>query len=119
MVLMVAVAGGCANHRPGWTSSNLKVGVGDSITEALPANAGTGYVWALDEQGSKGLDLVNVELVEQFVQPRDGRLGARGQSIWRIKGLDIGRASLRFVYRRPWEPEGRFGTVRQVNVDVY
>ena len=117
--VLICLSWGCQSHRARSTSNTLKLDVGQSEIEYLPATAGTGYSWILDESGSNGLDLVKVEMVQAFEQPTDGRFGAAGRSVWRITGEEYGQASLRFVYRRPWEPISQSCTSRRVLVDIY
>ena len=82
----------------------LKLAVGQPATIELGENPSTGYRWAIDPQTSSNLSILRIE-DRGFSPSADGkpRVGAPGVHRWSVLATGPGRASVRFVYRRPWE----------------
>ncbi len=65
-------------------------------------NPSTGYSWRIDLRASAGLDRLAVS--DEGYKPGGSLPGAPGTHSWTIRALKPGRATIRFVYQRPWEP---------------
>ncbi len=78
----------------------IRARVGESFTIALPSNPTTGYNWIMD------YDNVLLRAEDSEFQPSASnsiRLGAGGNSVFAFTPLLIGKTTIRFVYKRPWE----------------
>ncbi len=80
-----------------------KLAAGASMTVELTENLSTGYSWRIDQAASTGLDLVAI--TDRGHAQVHNIPGAPGTHSWRIEALKPGKAVVRFVYQRPWEPE--------------
>jgi inhibitor of cysteine peptidase len=87
------------------TAPAAQLATGEECLLRLASNPSTGYRWRLEP--------VEPAIVEQvgeaeFVAAPAGAgapvVGAGGVEIFRLRGSSPGQASLRFAYRRPWEP---------------
>lgn len=74
---------------------------GEKITFTLETHSASGYMWMMDgsEAGWLAPD------GEASVQPRGGRLGGDAPQVQEYTALHDGVATIRWVYRRPWEKE--------------
>ncbi len=80
----------------------LVVEKGQEFAIALESNPTTGYSWQLSGE----FDHEKLELVKkEYEAPATDRLGAPGEEKWTFKAVDLGRATLRFRYVRPWEEQ--------------
>jgi len=78
----------------------FRVRLGSQLEIALPENPTTGYRWYLGESGP-----VFALTQDRFDAP-DGPPGKGGSRHWTFRAAQAGKAEIRAVYRRPWEPEG-------------
>lgn len=82
----------------------LKLAVGQSASVELEENPSTGYRWAVDAKASSGLPVVRIS--DRGFSEREGGkrlLGAPGIHRWDIQAVSPGKASVVFIYGRPWE----------------
>ena len=78
----------------------IRARVGEPFTISLPSNPTTGYAWTMD------YDNVLLSVEEAEFQPSASnsiRLGAGGTSVFVFTPLHMGKTTIRFVYKRPWE----------------
>ena len=82
----------------------LKLAVGQQAPIELEENPSTGYRWAIDTQASSNLSILRID-DRGFSQKADGKplVGAPGVHRWSVEATSPGKASITFVYRRPWE----------------
>lgn len=84
---------------------------GRAVQVALPAHAGTGYVWRAE--AGAGLAVAGPE--EARAAPAAGpATGYRTLSIFQVTPLRAGAFSVRFVLARPWEKT----TAREARLDI-
>ena len=111
--LFVACAARASPPTTGRTPTSLHVG--QILYVRLAASPATGYGWAfvgplppvLRMEGDPGL------------RPLERtRPGAPALQTWTFRAQQPGRAVLRFVYRRPWEPDAIAADRREVEVVV-
>jgi inhibitor of cysteine peptidase len=76
---------------------------GDIFVVSNEENLSTGYSWGVDTRASTGLDRVAIS-DGGHTQPGESLPGAPGAHSWTIRALEPGRATIQFVYQRPWEP---------------
>jgi inhibitor of cysteine peptidase len=74
--------------------------LGSQLEIALPENPTTGYRWHLG-----GNDPAFAVTQDRFDAP-DGPPGKGGSRHWTFLAVQAGKAEIRAVYRRSWEPEG-------------
>ena len=92
----------------------IRLSPGESRSLTFPENPSTGYTWAIDPAGSRGLDVV---AIDDGGHRAGGTMpGSPGERLWTVRGLIRGHAEIVFVYRRPWEPAPV--DTRRVVVDV-
>lgn len=76
--------------------------VGEKFKIELPSNIGTGYSWAL----AAPLDSQFVKLERKaYVESLGNKDGQPGMDVFVFEALKQGKATLEFVYRRPFEKE--------------
>ncbi|WP_051258973.1 protease inhibitor I42 family protein [Chitinibacter tainanensis] len=78
----------------------IKLQPRETLTVKLPSSPSTGYLWFYEPPAAAPLTMTQDW---KFI-PRD--LQARpviGDTIWRFQAKDSGEATLRFVYRKPWQ----------------
>ena len=78
----------------------IRARVGEPFTIALPSNPTTGYTWTMD------YDNVLLRAEDAEFQPSASnsiRLGAGGTFVFAFTPLRIGKTTISFVYKRPWE----------------
>ena len=82
--------------------SDYEIGVGDSFQLELTSNPSTGYSWNWSNQQA-------VSVVEKtdskYTASNPGSIGGGGSEVWTFKGLKSGSDSLKFEYKRSWEPD--------------
>lgn len=78
--------------------ATLRVAVGDRVALRLPENAGTGYLWTLEE--ADGVRIVD----DRREQPSGGGAGATGLRVLELAVDEPGAHELRLRLQRPWEP---------------
>ena len=78
--------------------ATLRVAVGDRVALRLPENAGTGYLWTLDE--ADGVRVVD----DRREQPADAGAGATGLRVLELAVDEPGAHELHLRLQRPWEP---------------
>ncbi len=86
---------------------------GDKLVLHLESNPSTGYQWQVEMMSDDLLDWVEGP---SFVPSAPQLIGSGGTSSFGFVAVRKGRASLRLVYRRPWE-EGK-PPVRTVSLRV-
>jgi inhibitor of cysteine peptidase len=84
--------------------ANHKVGleVGQKLVLKLESNRSTGYSWSLTESENPIL----TSLGKPTYKISGALPGAGGFETWRLRATKIGRETLKFEYRRPWEKKG-------------
>jgi len=79
--------------------------VGGQVEIRLPGNAGTGYEWLLvDPQPLAGSPLDSVQ-EGTFEPDQPGLPGSAGTYIFKYKATSSGTLTLRYDYKRSWEPD--------------
>ena len=81
-----------ANHK-------VRLEVGQELVLKLESNRSTGYSWSLTESENPVL----TSLGKPTYKISRALPGAGGFETWRLRATKIGRETLRFEYRRPWE----------------
>ncbi len=81
----------------------VELSQGDKLVLHLESNPSTGYQWQVEAMSGDLLDWVEGP---SFVPSAPNLVGSGGTSSFGFIALRKGRASLRMVYRRPWE-EGK------------
>jgi|YNPNPStandDraft_1061719.scaffolds.fasta_scaffold252993_1 inhibitor of cysteine peptidase len=72
---------------------------GQEIILCLEGNPTTGFTWEVAELDSAAI----AQMKEMEFTPHSNLVGAPGTFTFRFKALRRGAATLRLVYRRPWE----------------
>ncbi|MDR0184055.1 protease inhibitor I42 family protein [Lysobacter sp. UC] len=114
MLLPAALLCGAAGT-PAQDSERSHLRVGQALHVRLTASPATGHVW----------DFVG-PLPPELRMERDPGLapfdrtqpGAASIQTWTFRAARPGRAVLRFVYRRPWDPDATAAERREVDVVV-
>ncbi len=82
-------------------SSALSLEVGQEITVTLPATAGTGYVWEVQQKAPGVLQQVGEPVyAKRALLPN--MMGESGLIAWAFRAAKPGTDTLRFSYQRPW-----------------
>ena len=89
---------------PGNSGSTLAVRVGDALAVSLPANATTGYGWALARPQDLAPVLVVVGEDYAAAPTPSGQTGVGGTYHLRLRAEAPGTVRVRLGYRRPFEP---------------
>jgi inhibitor of cysteine peptidase len=76
--------------------TEVVVEAGETFEIVLEGNFTTGYRWELQQQD--GISLISEEMRSGGDAP-----GSAGTQHFRLEAGSVGRHSLAFVYRRPWE----------------
>ncbi|MBC7186489.1 MAG: protease inhibitor I42 family protein [Calditrichaeota bacterium] len=107
-ILIIAVALGRCNSQGERTlltkadhGREVRLRQGQEITLALEGNPTTGFTWEVAEVDSATI----AQAKEVEYVPRSNLMGAPGTFTFRFKAVKNGVATLRLVYRRPWEKE--------------
>jgi inhibitor of cysteine peptidase len=82
---------------------SVEMSKGDKLLLHLESNPSTGYQWQVDLMSGNLLDWIEGP---SFVPSAPSLVGSGGTSSFGFLALNKGRASLKLVYRRPWE-EGK------------
>lgn len=93
----LAMAATCAA-----AAETLRLAPGQSAVFVLVENPSTGYSWEIDPKASAGLD--RLQISDDGYKAGADMPGAPGKHAWTIRALSPGKATVAFVYRRPWEP---------------
>ncbi len=80
----------------------IRLEPGEPRVVEFEENPSTGYSWRIDDEASRGLDVVAIE--DNGHMRGASRPGAPGLHRWTLRARRSGRATLKFDYRRPWEP---------------
>ncbi|MDZ7394162.1 MAG: protease inhibitor I42 family protein [candidate division KSB1 bacterium] len=97
----------CSNHgdRTELTKADhgrvLHLRQGTELTVSLEGNPTTGFTWEVAELDSAAI----VQEKEAEFVPHSRLIGAPGTFTFHFRALKKGTATLRLVYRRPWEKE--------------
>jgi predicted secreted protein len=81
-----------ANHK-------VVLGIGQDLMVKLESNRSTGYSWSLTESENPIL----TSLRKPTYKISGALPGAGGFETWTLRATKIGRETLKFEYRRPWE----------------
>jgi inhibitor of cysteine peptidase len=82
----------------------LKLATGGRASISLTENPSTGYSWRIDREQSANLEILRLDDGGFVRGDADGpRIGAPGKHRWSVEALSRGRATIGFVYQRPWE----------------
>ncbi len=85
--------------RYGKADDQIDARVGEPFVIELEGNATTGYRWRL-ELGDDKVRLVD----EQYVGQGGGAIGAGGTHIFTVEPVARGKATIRALYKRGWDP---------------
>lgn len=97
------------------TTGTSRLRVGQTLYVRLPASPATGYSWAFVGPLPAMLRMERDPGLMPFDRVRPG---APAIQTWTFRATQPGRAVLRFVYRRPWEPDATAADRREVEVFV-
>lgn len=84
-------------------NETVALSVGASLAIVLSENPSTGYRWQIDPAQSTNLAIVRV-VDAGYQAATNGLIGAPGSHHWRIETQAPGKATITFVYLRPWQP---------------
>ncbi len=91
----------------------IEATVGDTFTIVLESNPSTGYEWAIDVPAG------SVRVAgSTFEAPPSDLVGAAGHQIFQLQAVAPDVVDLRFVYRRPWEPDVEPVHTRTFTVEI-
>lgn len=107
IVCLVLVGAGCRSLSPATVvevgpndiGRTLVLSTGHSLVVTLPANPTTGYSWAVRSSTAAVLRANG----EEYVASAPERVGSGGTQRLTFVAASVGRTSLTFEYRRPWE----------------
>jgi len=119
-IAFAAVAlGGCAARDPAMLAGSdsgrrVELARGDELVVSLETNPTTGFRWEMADAGAPVL----VAAGGPSFEPRGAArvVGAGGTDTWRFRAERAGQGVLRFVYRRPFEPD--VAPAREVRYEV-
>ena len=103
--------------------TSLHVAKGESFALRLPSNPTTGYSWVLvnnDElKSSNVLAFLSENAGGEYESKphRSGMVGLGGNSYFKFQGVNGGKSSIQFDYKRPWETESINSVLVDVSVD--
>ena len=114
-ILVVCLIAGCGAGVKTYTDvgKTISVGVNQEFIIALDSNPTTGYDW------EESHDAAMLKLVEKKYRPDEkaaGLVGAGGTQYFQFKALDVGKTSITFAYKRPWEED--IAEQKAFNIDV-
>ncbi|MFC2121518.1 protease inhibitor I42 family protein [Bacteroidota bacterium] len=93
---------------------DYSVSVDETFTIEIEANHTTGYIWFW-------VNKANVSIVDTlslvYITDSVGT-GVGGTEFWEFKGLSTGIDSLKFEYKRAWNPEGEAADTKAFSVEV-
>ena len=115
LILAVCLIAGCGAGVKTYTDAEktISVGVNQEFIIALDANPTTGYDW------EESHDAAMLKLVEKKYRPDEkaaGLVGAGGTQYFQFKALKVGKTSITFAYKRPWEED--IAEQKAFNIDV-
>ena len=83
-------------------SSNVDLAVGEDHRVRLPGLGTAGYRWMAAVEGDEGV----VDVIAAGVaQPANRRIGTSADELFDIRAIGPGVARVRFLQRRPFEPD--------------
>ena len=94
-------------------SRTIRVGPGDKFVIILDSNATTGYSW--QAPGTTSCVSLNSH---RYEAPRSALAGAPGREHFEFTARSVGKESLTFHYRRPWEKDNPPVKTITFNVEV-
>jgi len=114
-ILAVCLIAGCGAGVKTYTDTQktISVGVNQEFIIALDSNPTTGYDW------EESHDAAMVKLVEKKYRPDEkaaGLVGAGGTQYFQFKALKVGKTSITFAYKRPWEED--IAEQKAFNIDI-
>ena len=114
-ILAVCLIAGCGAGVKTYTDTQktISVGVNQDFIIALDSNPTTGYDW------EESHDAAMVKLVEKKYRPDEkaaGLVGAGGTQYFQFKALKVGKTSITFAYKRPWEED--IAEQKAFNIDI-
>ncbi len=93
--------------------SAVTLRVGEEHVVALPGLMGAGFLWEIADGGNGEVAEVRAEAADGGGTP--GAPGAGPEARFSVRAVAAGSTAVRFVLRRPWQPEAPAG---EVLVDV-
>lgn len=78
----------------------VSIAKGGVVVVRLPVTSGTGYSWAVAQNGALQLKPLGKSSMEK---PNDPKPGATETQVFRFKAVAVGSTTLEFHYARPWE----------------
>lgn len=88
---------------------------GDSLAITLDSNPSTGYSWQLS--GLKRA-ILHQQGEPEYTPPAQPLPGAGGQQTFQFVAVGVGRATLKLVYKRPFEPKAAPAEIFSIQVVV-
>lgn len=86
------------------TEGTTALTVGQVLEIALEGNAGTGYAWELESDGAPQLRREPAPPALETTQADGPRMvGGSATQRWHFRAEQAGAATVKLVYRRPWE----------------
>jgi len=80
---------------------NIEISYPGSLTVKLGSNPTTGYEW---EEAEISNMAVVAQTSREFIGPEDTEIvGASGTDTWVFDSKNVGNATIKFNYSRPWE----------------
>ncbi len=119
---LLLLATSCTGHGPVKVTTadaghTIELYQGEDLQVSLDSNRSTGFRWTfVNSSPAIVIPMGEPDYVQQMTS--SGQVGAGGTEIWRLRATDIGRQSIRFEYRRPWEPSAPPARVVKFNVAV-
>ncbi len=98
------------------SGEKAKLSVGDTLNLLLKANATTGYSWAITNQDTTILQNDGAKYYADRVEPQ--LVGSGGNQWFAFKAIGKGNATLKLVYKRPWEANTDTGKTFELEVVI-
>jgi predicted secreted protein len=93
-------------------AADYEIAVNDSFQIELVANHTTGYAWVwTNREGVNITDTIDYE----YIIDHPDTAGSGGKEIWKFKGIKTGLDSVKFEYKRSWDPNS---TIDSKNIVV-
>jgi inhibitor of cysteine peptidase len=93
----------------------VSIAKGGTVVVRLPVTSGTGYSWALAQNGAPQLKPLGKSSMEK---PKDLKPGATQIQVFHFTAATAGSTTLEFHYARPWEKNAAPAKTFQVRVTV-